>query len=125
MKNFLKFLAADAMFCIAMAIITMLAYGSHCATEQHNPKRYEVIDSYHQFGTDAELEAIDAHYMSIDGDPDAWGHILMDNDEMNVEFGVDVYKDKGGLYLYEWAPDTGNETKRYLTAQQRQWVIKL
>lgn len=95
------------------------------AYKHGNPKRYEIIDAYKHFSTDDMLEAIDYHYISMDGDPDAYGHIIMDNPDVYYEFSVDIYKDDKGLYLYEWDPDTGHEYKRYLTKDQRKYVIKL
>jgi hypothetical protein len=131
MKNLIKFLIADALFCLLMAFVVIAHNGCNTNT-QGNPKRYEVIQSYTTFGTDGELEAIDAHYMSIDGDPDAYGFILFDADnvagysEYQMEFSVDVYKEgKGRPYIYEWNPNTGEETKRFLTPKQCQWIIKL
>jgi len=91
-------------------------------TSVHEP--HQVVQGYKWYGTDIELQAIDYHYKSLDNDPDAYGQILI-GDKEGSKFGVDVYKDKKGLYMYEWDPYTGHESKRYLTPEQCNWVIKL
>ncbi len=93
-----------------------------------NPAPSQILESYKNYITDAEMEAITQHFISAGGDPDAYGHILMDSfspEYGGFEFGVDVYKDNGGQYVYEWDLVTGRETKRYLSAAQAKFTIKI
>ena len=101
--------------------ILFIAGLASCAPEVSYPKRYEVIQAYSEWGTDLDLERIDAHYHSEDGDPSSFGFIRIE-DEGGV-LTVDVYKGTNGLYIYEYNPDNGEETKRYLSSAQIKWVL--
>jgi hypothetical protein len=79
------------------------------------------LDFYPEYIEDYEVEDIAHHYMTGEDDPDAYGHILVDFDKVEVPIYVYVDK-KGELYWYKWSPSDGIEVKTYLTPEQLRHV---
>lgn len=80
-----------------------------------------LFDFYPEAATDYEVETIAHHYMTGEDDPDAYGHILVDFD--NVEVPIYVYSGrKKGLYWYKLDTETGAERAIKLTPEQRKHV---
>lgn len=68
-------------------------------------------DFYPEASTDYEVESIAHHYMTGEDDPDAYGHILVDFD--NVEVPIYVYSGPRGMYWYKLDVETGENVLNY------------